>query len=326
MSPCRKGVAAGAPGCGTASGRRALGRGGALVTTCALSIALATCERPDTRPEWRIPLTESFTLRSSSVQSDYEIMVALPRGYDESDETHPVLYVLDANGVFPVAVEVARFLTFDPLQEEPVIVGLGYPDRPFRGTLGPRIRDFTPTPDAEAVRALSERFRFAPSGSGGAAAFLGFLADELIPVVEGRYRIDEKNRALHSYSLGGLFATFVLFQRPDLFQSYLIGAPGLWWDGGAFWEFERSFAASGRELPARVLLSVGSMDAANLESVERLESVFRSRSYGGLVWQTQLLENETHNSAIPLSVGRGIRWLYGDLAPASGGAGDGGTG
>lgn len=86
-----------------------------------------------------------------------------------------------------------------------------------------------------------------------------------------------------------------------------------------------AFATS--ELPARVLLTIGSLDAANLESVERLESVFRSRRYGGLVWQTQLFENETHNSAIPLSVSRGIHWLYGDLAPASGGgAGEGGTG
>jgi hypothetical protein len=243
-------------------------------------------------------------------------MVALPRRYAESDTKYPVLYVLDANGVFPIAVETLRFLEFDGLKEAPLIVGIGYPVGLFWNTLGPRIRDFTPTPDAETVRQLSERFDFTPEGSGGAATFLHFLESELIPAVEARYRIDTRRRALHGYSLGGLFAAYVLFQQSEVFQSYLIGAPGLSWDNDAFWEFERAFAKTGKDLPVRVMLTVGSLDSRNIESVERLDNVFRSRKYGRLMWQTTIFDSETHNSAIPLSLSRGVRWLYGDMVPS----------
>lgn len=164
---------------------------------------------------------------------------------------------------------------------------------------------------------LSDRFNFAPAGSGGAAAFLRFIADEVIPPVKDRYRIDGNRRALHGYSLGGLFAAYVLLQQPRLFQSFLIGAPGLSWDDGAFWKLANAFDSSGKELPARVFLTVGSLDRPNLESVERLQSMFRSRRFGDLGWHIEIFGNETHNSAIPLTLSRGIRWLSGDLSPTS---------
>ena len=40
----------------------------------------------------------------------YEISVALPRGYDGSTETYPVLYTTDANGSFGTIVEATRIL------------------------------------------------------------------------------------------------------------------------------------------------------------------------------------------------------------------------
>ena len=129
-------------------------------------------------------------MRSSVVQRDYEIMVSLPRKYSESG-THPVLYVLDANGAFPIAVEMTRFLSFDPsMKEEPIIVGIGYPVGRYWNTIPHRTRDFTPTAHPETVARWGKEYEFTPDGSGGAAKFLQALAEEIIPLVEGRYRID----------------------------------------------------------------------------------------------------------------------------------------
>src|SRR5205823_2056965 len=81
--------------------------------------------------EWRIPSTESFIIHSSVAQRDFEVTVAVPRGYSESSGKYPVLYVLDANWVFPIAVEAARLLAIGPkenptgdLREQPLIVGI----------------------------------------------------------------------------------------------------------------------------------------------------------------------------------------------------------
>ncbi len=213
-----------------------------LVTICAISTCLSACGRSNRQAEWRMPSTESFIIHSAVAQRDFEIMVALPRGYAESDAKYPVLYVLDANGMFPIAVETARFLAFDRLKEEPVIVGIGYP-------------------------------------------------------------------------VGGLFAVYVLFHQPELFESYLIGAPGLDWDHDVVWKFEQEFAQAHKDLQARVFLTVGLLDERNVPNVQKLDELFRSRKYGNLVWHTQFFPEETHNSAIALSLTRGIRWLYGDMAP-----------
>ena len=286
-----------------------------VVTICAISAFLSACGRANRQAEWRIPSTESFIIHSSIAQRDFEIMVALPRGYSESHAKYPVLYVLDANGAFPIAVQTARFLTFDPeLKEEPVIVGVGYPLGLYRNTLAARTKDFTPTSDPEWVRQLSSQYHFSPEGSGGAAAFLQFLAKEMMPVVETRYRLDERRRALHGYSLGGLFAVYVLFHEPELFENYLIGAPALWWDHEVAWKFEQEFAQAHKDLQARVFLTVGLLDERVVPIVQKLDELFRSRKYGSLVWHTQFFPEETHDSAIALSLTRGMRYLYGDMA------------
>lgn len=286
-----------------------------LVTICALNVPACASEAAAGRTEWKIPSTESFIVRSSADQREFEIMIGLPRHYAKSEAKHPVLYVLDANGMFPIAVETVRFLMFEPLKEEPIIVGIGYPVGLYWNTLADRFRDFTPTADPQFMVDISRRFDFSSQGTGGAGAFLRFLADELMPAVESRYRIDSRRRALHGYSLGGLFATYVLFNQPELFQSYLIGAPSLWWDRDVGWRLERSFADNHRKQNAQVYLTVGSLDQKHVPLVTQLDRLLHTRNYSGLLWRTEYFENETHDSAIPLTLSRGIRWLYGDLAP-----------
>ena len=50
----------------------------------------------------RIPDSEQHVLTSSSIGDTYDIHVALPHAYRSSGDAYPVLYVLDANGVFGI--------------------------------------------------------------------------------------------------------------------------------------------------------------------------------------------------------------------------------
>jgi predicted alpha/beta superfamily hydrolase len=63
-----------------------------------------------------------------------------------------------------------------------------------------------------------------------AAAFRSFIADELIPEIEGRYRVRPDRRALLGESVAGSFDVETLFLRPDLFRVYLAMDPSLWWN------------------------------------------------------------------------------------------------
>src|SRR5262245_4988994 len=93
----------------------------AVLIGLAFAAACTTRERPPYGPattltspieqtEWHIPSTDSFVIHSAAAQRDFQITVAVPRGYKDSSIKYPVLYVLDANFAFPVAVEMARVL------------------------------------------------------------------------------------------------------------------------------------------------------------------------------------------------------------------------
>ena len=44
-------------------------------------------------------------------------------------------------------------------------------------------------------------------------------------------------------SLGGTFATYALFERPELFERYVIVSPGLNWDDAMLMDLEAEYAA-----------------------------------------------------------------------------------
>ena len=92
---------------------------------------------------------------------------------------------------------------------------------------------------------------------GGAGRFLAFLRDELKPWVRERYGVDPDDSAFFGYSLGGLFATYVLLNEPATFRRYGIGSPPLGWDNGAMFDHEAEYARTHDDLPAKVFFSVG---------------------------------------------------------------------
>ena len=61
-------------------------------------------------PQVTIPRTKVRTLSSTNVGDEFSIFLAFPSGYDDSDETYPVIYVLDANSFFGTVTEAIRVL------------------------------------------------------------------------------------------------------------------------------------------------------------------------------------------------------------------------
>lgn len=176
-----------------------------------------TAERPEPVV---LPASESFVLHPRDGGAPYRIWVGLPRSYASAPERrYPVVYMLDGDVGFSICAGVARFLAFASEMPEVLVVGIGYGDDMDRWRQR-RVVDLTPF-------AVASRF-----GSGKAERFLEFLASDVLPVVERQYRT-APDRTLSGYSLGGLFATYVLFHRPRLFQRYMIGSPTYVYAGGA---------------------------------------------------------------------------------------------
>jgi predicted alpha/beta superfamily hydrolase len=265
---------------------------------------------------------ETWTAISSTNGRRYQVSVAVPRGYDEGEQAYPVLFVMDGNGQFGMATDIARWLAVQRDIRDIVVVGVGYPVGHFWDAVGARTLDLTPTEDHPWAEEFARMFPSypAPEGSGGAPEFLAFLRNELIPFLEANYRVQSEGRALLGHSFGGLFALHALFFGEGAFSRFVVGSPAIWWDQDITFQHEEEFAAGRDNLNARVFLSVGLSEEPEdgsglapyrmVTNVRTLAETLDARRYPGLELRTHYFEGETHMSVVPATISRGLRYIY----------------
>lgn len=255
----------------------------------------ATAERP---PNVVLADAYTFVIRDPKTQVPYRIYVALPQGYANSSRRYRALYVLDADATFALATQAYRLLRVDSAMPDLLLVGIGY-DLGGAARRSRRNRDLTPT------RVASD------TATGESAAFLRSLAEVIIPAIDSLYRTDLIDRAIFGHSLGGLFALYALFERPDLFRRYIVSSPSLWWDDAVVLQLESGFARRERSLPKAVFMSVGSEEPADMrEWFQPFADSLTSRQHRDLRFTAVVLPYETHLSAPATAFTRGLRTIY----------------
>lgn len=114
-------------------------------------------------------------------------------------------------------------------------------------------------------------------------------------------------------SLGGLFALYAFFERPDLFGAVLAMSPSLWVGRGAAF---RHLAQARRGVPGRVYLDSGGreMGGAALRQAEDLARLLAERGYAPprwLMWRPD--KRGSHNErAWRRRLPKALRFLYPD--------------
>jgi predicted alpha/beta superfamily hydrolase len=272
-----------------------------------------------------IPRTKSWLMTSSVSKHDYQISIALPRGYTRDHAPYPVLYAADANDMFGTVVETARDFANSDLRDL-IIVGIGYPD-PEQGSRADAWRNLDLTPTADPVwleqhtkHELARGRSGKAEGTGGAPAFMAFIRNELVPAIEHDYNVSRDDRAFLGHSFGALFGVYALLNNNGLFKRFVIASPSLWWNNRSIFKMEESFAASGKPLPARVFFAVGLLDTpdgpyAMVSSLRDLITRLDQRHYKGLDFQVRYFEDETHGSVIPVAIRRGLDFIYSKPTP-----------
>lgn len=262
---------------------------------------------------YAVPSTEVIALRSKHTGAAYQLFVALPSDYRTSKQTYPVVYMLDADYSFALVRNVVQHFVEREDLPPMILVAIAYPGAAAdRATYRMnRTRDYTPA--------------YAPDGgygaeyqkvSGGGPKFRAFIATELMPLIERRYRADADDRTIIGHSYGGLFGTYVLFTQPDLFKRYILISPSLWYSNRIALTMEESAARSGIKPDARVFFAVGSFEnqpAANRPMVDDLTELvtkMKSRSNPRLTVRYRIYDGETHNSVFPGAVTRGLLTVF----------------
>ncbi|AKF82864.1 esterase [Myxococcus fulvus 124B02] len=243
-----------------------------------------------------VPPHALYLLSSSVLGEERRISVYLPPGYDTAkDARFPVLYMPDGGlqEDFPhvaSAVDAAiRAGEMRPL----IVVGI-------ENTV--RKRDMTGPSEVAADRELVP-------GSGGSAAFRAFIRDELIPDISRRYRVTGE-RAVIGESLAGLFLLETFFLQPEMFDTYLVLSPSLWWNGEALVKQAGAHLASRPALRARLYVSSANETEDIVPAVARLNDILQASAPAGLTWEVEPRPDLRHDNIYRSSAPSLLRkWL-----------------
>jgi len=246
--------------------------------------------------------TEQFPLASRDIGQEFQIKVALPRGYDPGSGPYPVLYATDAETNFGGVAYIVQRLIKDELIPPLIVVGIAY-GTDYDTFYDLRSRDLTPT----TVPNLRPGGRSSPMG--GADAFTRFLREELFPEIERRYRASSDDRALYGHSYGGLFASYVLLDHPGLFRRYIVLSPSLWYDDELILRRvgERALPPD----PVVVYMAAGALEGRIDDEVAAFAERIDGRGPSGLRLRAVVLDDETHRTVFGRGFTDGLRYVYG---------------
>jgi predicted alpha/beta superfamily hydrolase len=276
---------------------------------------------------YQVPPVATHLVASRFVDQTYQIQVMQPLLEIGADERFPVIYITDGNLAFDFAKGISHCLQSTGQVRRFILVGIGYPgDNPFAGDIL-RCRDLTPdySPEIPGIPRSSPidgvpGIDDGKKGWHGATAFLAFIRDELVPLIDNSYPTTPNERAYFGHSLGGGFGLHALFTEQGLFNRYGISSPGLSYDGDDYGLREaQRYVASGRPLSGKLFMAVADQEEFEpgfeklrlVSNFYRLASLLREATNLGLSFTSQVIGGETHVSVWPIAFSHGIQALYG---------------
>ncbi|WP_017217827.1 alpha/beta hydrolase-fold protein [Pseudoalteromonas sp. NJ631] len=244
----------------------------------------------------------TLQLSSAYFSQKRTVHIVLPPSYEQGNTSYPVLYLTDGQSNLGHTASAARFLAQQHKIPELIIVAIETNEH--------RTRDLTP-PYRKGSLAVLGHFAgpTRQQNPGGAEMLLQFIDKELIPYVDKHYRTSSY-RALAGHSFGGLFATYALLEKPDLFNGVMLASPSLWWDK------ERLL----NDLLAKALInkciyiSMADESAIITQPFQRLNDAWRKPN--GIDFKAQHFSGETHMSVVYPSYYHGLQHLFNHYQPS----------
>lgn len=259
-------------------------------------------------PGYTMPSTQVWDLASDNGEV-YRIFVSAPAGGEAPEDGYPVLYVLDGNAYFASFAQARWVQEYLPVGKS-IVVGVGYPGDEAWDVR--RLNDFTAPLLDPPPRQWRELAKYK---SGARREFLDFLTGKLRTEIGRRYPTDPDRHSLFGHSLGGLFALYALYERPQAFHSIVAASPSMEWNEQGILDDERAFTArlAGGKIgkTSRLMVVVGDRDVDDDPEparalVERLDRL----SGHGLRVRLHRYPEEIHVSVPARSVTDVLRFAF----------------
>ncbi|WMI67408.1 alpha/beta hydrolase-fold protein [Mangrovimonas sp. YM274] len=237
-------------------------------------------------------------------------------GIFQSKKVYPVLYLLDGPTHFHSVVGMIKQLSTangNTVLPEMIIVGIHNTNR---------FRDLTPTQMVERSGYTTDDMR---KNTGGGDLFLDFIEKELKPYIESNYRTAPYSM-LVGHSLGGMMAIYTMFQRPQMFQSYIAIDSSIWWNnqeilkeiqnrpnlnylkGTSLYLGYANTLVEGYDIST--VNEDTSEETLHIRSILSLDTFLKNNAVEGFKYKSQFYENDTHGSVPLITEYDGLRFLF----------------
>ena len=242
-----------------------------------------------------LKIGEKVTLNSKILNEKRTLNIYLPQTYDKT-KSYPVIYILDGsmNEDFLHLVGLQQFFNMQFKMPDFIIVGIANVDRK---------RDFTFHTD------LKDLQKDYPT-TGHSDKFIEFVEKELQPFINKNYKTD-KTKYVIGQSLGGLLATEILLNKPELFTHYFIISPSLWWDDESLLNKANSLLAAQKDDERFVYVSVGKNEHKTMvKDADGLYQVLKNSGKKNLKLEYNLMNDDNHATILHKSVYEGLLKLF----------------
>ncbi len=247
--------------------------------------------------EVSIPGSQTRKFTSSIINGqEYVLQISLPASYNKTSQKYPVVFLMDSQWDFPLLTALYGQQYYDGFIPEVIIVGITWGgNHPNPDSL--RARDYTPTNEKRLPQ------------SGGADKFLSIIKNEIFPLVQKNFRIDENDKTLIGCSLAGLFTMYTLFTHPEMFNRYVAASPAFTWDNKILYKYEEQYHANKSNPPARLFMCVGGVETS-VPDYEKLAAFLNNRHYSNLQIESKVLENTGHSGTKGIGYEKGLQFVF----------------
>ncbi|QBY06167.1 alpha/beta hydrolase [Thalassotalea sp. HSM 43] len=264
--------------------------------------SFASVSASASEPRFEVPRSTVVELHDETTSRTYPLFIKLPRSYHANTDNHyPVIYLTDALYSFQIASGATRYPMNIGRMEEAIIVAVSY----SKGSKGAtsRVRDYTPS------KASDWKMQ-----TGDAEQHALFIRDNVIPYIEKNYRTQSQRRTFVGNSLGGLLGAYLLFKHPDMFASYILGSPSVWFNNHDILVAKVIKPSS----PIKVYVAVGSLERPEfgnkndmVAGAEQLVKKITAQSGEQITLKFVVIDDAKHATAFPTTLIQGLDWIYG---------------
>ncbi|WP_157066140.1 alpha/beta hydrolase [Pseudoalteromonas arabiensis] len=220
----------------------------------------------------------THTIESSNLNEQRTVVVQLPKSYQtHPNKRYPVIYRLDGAGNLPLINAVLERLQQNDQAPEVIVVAIESTDR---------LRDFYPTVNKEPQGPVGE--------GGGAAKFLAFVEQELMPLVNKQYRTHDY-RVIAGASAAGVFALYAMQADPELFQAHIAYSPAVWWNYGAPAKSLNTFVTKAKSINSYVYMNIGEEAGIMRERYDDMQQTMQNSKVQNLRFKSDAFAGVSHN-------------------------------